>query len=140
MPELNTAAADSSIDGTEKLLTLDFEHIMVSALREFLTPAIVTDATSARTIDPATDAGSYIRFTATGAKTCTFDDGDGFTVGDEYHITNRATSGNLTLTEAGTMTLNPPKGGTLVLEPDDTVTVKIVATGEADVIGSTEPV
>lgn len=97
---------------------------------------VVTDATSARTMDP-TDAGKYIRFTATGAKTCTFDDGDGFSVNEEYSIANRGTSGDVTLTPAGTMTLNAPKGGTLILEPGDTVTVKMVATDEADVMGST---
>ncbi len=99
--------------------------------------AVVTESGSSRAIDP-TDAGTYIRFTGTGAKTCTFDDGDGFAADEEYHIANRAASGNLTLTEAGTMTLNPPKGGTLVLEPGDTVTVKMVDADEADVFGSTE--
>lgn len=98
---------------------------------------VVTETGSSRTMDPS-DAGIYLRFTGTGAKTCTFDDGDGFAKDEEYHITNRAASGNLTLTEAGTMTLNPPKGGTLVLEPGDTVTVKMVDTDEADVMGSTE--
>lgn len=98
---------------------------------------IITEATTSRTIAPA-DAGSYHRFTATGAKTATFDDGDGFTAGQEFHIANRAASDNLALTPAGTMTLNPPKGGTLVLAPGDTVTVKLVDTDEADVFGSTE--
>lgn len=97
---------------------------------------IIAEATTSRAMAPA-DAGSYHRFTATGAKTATFDDGDGFTAGQEFHITNRAASDNLTLTAAGTMTLNPPKGGTLVLEPGDTVTVKLVAADEADVFGST---
>lgn len=96
-----------------------------------------TEAGSSRTIEPA-DAGSYIRFTGTGAKTCTFDDGEGYSADEEYHITNRAASGNLTLVESTGMTLNPPKGGTLVLEPGDTVTVKMIASDEADVFGSTE--
>lgn len=99
-------------------------------------PAVVSDATSARTMDP-NDAGKYIRYTGTGAKTCTFDDGDGFASGEEYHVTNRGASGDVTLTPAGGMTLNAPKGGSLVLEPGDTVTVKMVAADEADVMGST---
>lgn len=98
---------------------------------------VVPEAGSSRAMDPS-DAGTYVRFTGTGAKTATFDDGDGFSADQEYHIANRASSGNLTLTAAGTMTLNPPKGGTLVLEPGDTVTVKMVASDEADVFGSTE--
>lgn len=99
--------------------------------------SVVTEATSARTVDPSTDAGKYIRYTGTGAKTCTFDDGDGFAANQEFHIANRSASGDVTLTPAGAMTLNAPKGGSLVLEPGDTVTVKMVATDEADVMGST---
>lgn len=98
---------------------------------------LITDATSSRAFDP-TDAGSYVRFTATGAKTGTFDTADGFASPEEYHITNRGASGNLTLSGTG-VTLNPPKGGTLVLEPGDTVTVKFVSSSVADVFGSTEP-
>lgn len=98
---------------------------------------LITEATSSRAIDPA-DAGAYIRFTAVGAKTGTFDVSDGFASEEEYHITNRGASGNLTLSGTG-VTLNPPKSGTLVLEPGDTVTVKFVSSSVADVFGSTEP-
>jgi hypothetical protein len=101
---------------------------------------VVTVTGTSRTIDPDTDAGAYLRFTNGSTKTVTFDSAEGFSVGQEFHITNRAASGNLTLTEAGTMTLNPPKGGSLVLEPGDTVTVKMIDTDEADVMGSTEAV
>ena len=93
---------------------------------------VVTDATSARTI-VAGDTGKYIRFTATGAKTCTFD--NTLTAG-EYHIRNAAASGDVTLTASST-TLNAPAGGTLVLEPGMTCTVKFVGTAEFDVIGQT---
>jgi hypothetical protein len=101
------------------------------------TAPLITEATSNRDVTPA-DAGSYIRFTGTGAKTCEFDVAEGFAAPEEYHVANRAASGNLTLTATG-VTLNAPKGGTLVLEPGDTVTVKFVDTDEADVFGSTEP-
>ena len=100
-------------------------------------PAVVTEAGSSRDMAPG-DAGTYLRFTGTGAKTATFDSGDSFSSGQEFHITNRSTSGDLTLAVAGTMALNAPKGGTLVLQPGDTVTVKMVASDEADVMGSTE--
>lgn len=96
--------------------------------------AVVTEATASRAI-ALTDRGAYIRFTATGAKTCTFGTVVGADPG-EYHIRNAAASGNLTLQESST-TLNPPGGGTLVLEPGMTVTVKRVAADEFDVFGQT---
>lgn len=98
---------------------------------------IIIETGSNRDVGPA-DAGSYIRFTGGGAKTATFDDADGFTAAQEFHVANRASFGNLTLVAAGGMTLLPPKVGTLVLEPGDTVTVKMVDTDEADVFGSME--
>ena len=93
---------------------------------------VVNEAGSSRTI-ASTDAGKYIRFTATGAKTCTF--GSALTAG-EYHIRNAAASGDVTLTASST-TLNAPAGGTLVLEPGMTCTVKFVGTAEFDVFGQT---
>lgn len=98
---------------------------------------VETVSGSSLDVAPA-DAGKYFRFTGTGAKTATFDSSDGFSADQEFHFANRAASGNLTLVEAGSMTLNEPKGGTLVLEPGDTVTVKLVASNAADVMGSTE--
>jgi hypothetical protein len=100
--------------------------------------AVITEAGSSRAI-ALTDRGGYIRFTATGAKTCTF----GVAVGDdpgEYHIRNAAASGDVTLQEDSSTTLNPPAGGTLVLEPGMTVTVKRVAADEFDVFGQTTAV
>lgn len=82
------------------------------------------------------DVNKYARYTSTGAKTATFDSSEGFTAGDAFHITNRAASGNLTISGTG-ITFNAPKNGTLVLEPNDTVTVKFVSPNEADVMGST---
>ncbi len=97
---------------------------------------VVPDATTSRAVT-LDDVGSYLRFTASGAKACTFDVATGFTTGQEVHIANRASSGNVTLSATG-ITLNPPKGGTLVLEPGDTVTVKFVSSASVDVFGSTE--
>lgn len=97
---------------------------------------VVPDATTSRAVSLA-DVGSYLRFTNAGAKACTFDVAKGFTTGQEVHIANRSASGNVTLSATG-ITLNPPKGGTLKLEPGDTVTVKFVSASSADVLGSTE--
>jgi len=99
--------------------------------------ALVTDATTARAMDP-TDASTYVRFTATGAKTATFDVADSFINPQEFHIANRATSGDLTLVGTG-ITLNPPKSGSLVLEPGDTATIKFISSSVADVLGATKP-
>lgn len=99
-------------------------------------PALVTEAGSSRSVSTS-DAGKYLRFTGTGAKTATFDSTAGFSTNQEFHVTNRAASGDVTLTAAGSMVLNAPKGGSLVLEPGDTVTVKMVASAAADVMGST---
>lgn len=82
------------------------------------------------------DVNKYARFTSIGAKTATFDSSEGFAAGDEFHIANRAASGNITISGTG-VTFNAPKGGTLVLEPADTVTVKFISPTEADVMGST---
>ena len=82
------------------------------------------------------DVNKYARYTDTGAKAATFDSSEGFDVGDAFHITNRAASGNITISGTG-VTFNAPKGGTLVLEPADTVTVKFISSTEADVMGST---
>lgn len=85
----------------------------------------------------AANAGRYTRFTAASAKTYTFNSTETYTVGDEYHARNVG-AGNLTLTPAGSFVLNAPAGGSLVVPPGATVTMKIVAAAEADVIGYTE--
>jgi hypothetical protein len=96
---------------------------------------VVTESGASRAI-ALTDRGAYIRFTGTGAKTATFGTAVGADPG-EYHIRNAAASGDLTLEEDSSTTLNPPAGGTLVLEPGMTVTVKRVAADEFDVFGQT---
>ncbi|MGH8083880.1 MAG: hypothetical protein ACREPV_01210 [Lysobacter sp.] len=94
--------------------------------------------TEAGTALAATDAnsGNYTRFTSASAKTYTFDSGESYTIGDEYHGRNVG-AGDLTLAEAGTFVLNPPVGGTLVVAQGGTFTVKIVGADEADVFGVT---
>lgn len=85
------------------------------------------------------DLGAYLRFTAAGAKIATIDaSAVTFAQAQEFHFANRAASGDLTLTPAGGASLGVPKGGTLILEPGDTVTVKFISTTAADVFGSTK--
>lgn len=93
-------------------------------------------SSSASNIDAdETNAGNYTRFSHA-APTYTFDDGEAFVVGAEYHG-RYVGSGTLTITAAGTMTINPPAAGTLVIPPDGTFTIKIVAADEADLFGIT---
>lgn len=87
-------------------------------------------------VQPA-DARTYLRYTGTGAKSATFSSASGFVAGQVFHLANRGASGELTLSGSG-VTLNPPKGGALTLEPGDTVSVLFVSSTEADVFGSTE--
>jgi hypothetical protein len=86
--------------------------------------------------DPA-DAGKMYEFTGTGAKELEFDTADGWVKDEVVHVSNWAASGNVTLVGTG-VTLTPPKGGTLVLEPGDTVSVLFRSGTDARVFGSTE--
>lgn len=113
-------------------------YVRRNGVWELAYPEVVTVSGTSRTIAPS-DAGTYMRFTNASAKTATFNDSQGYSAGEEYHIRN-SNSNDLTLTEAGSMTLNPPAGGTLVVPEDGMVTVKVVASDEADVIGVTVPV
>lgn len=125
-------AAGASVTITKwESVRIDWAGLLAELARAGGAP-VATEAGASRDIAPA-DAGAYVRFVATGAKTATFDDADGFTVGEEYQLTNRAASGTLTLVAAGGMTLNPPAGGTLDVPPGGTAMVKIVASDEADV-------
>lgn len=98
-------------------------------------PSVVTE--SGTNLDATgSNNGNYTRFTNASAKTYTFDDAETFSVGAEYHGRNIGV-GDLTITEAGTMTINAPAGGTLVIPQGGTFTVKIVASDEADLFGVT---
>lgn len=94
--------------------------------------------TAAANVDAdETNAGNYTRFTDA-APTYTFNDAAPFVIGAEYHGRYEG-AGVLTITEAGTMTVNPPTAGTLEIPPGGTFTVKIVAADEADLFGVTVP-
>jgi hypothetical protein len=89
-------------------------------------------------LDPAHN-GNYVRFTYSGAKTLTVQDDatEPLPANAEWHIRNASASGNLTLVEDTSVTINPPVGGTLEIEPGGTVTLKRVATDEFDLMGVT---
>jgi hypothetical protein len=97
---------------------------------------VVTEAGTARAA-AAGDAGDYTRFTNASPKTYTFDAAAGFSVGAEFHGRNVG-AGALTIVEAGGMVIHEPASGSLVIPSGGTFTVKIVASGEADLFGVTE--
>lgn len=99
-------------------------------------PATVGTITGTTKTLALTDRGIYQRWTATGAKTLTVNTSVGANAG-EYHIRNCATSGDLTIVASG-VTINAPKGGTLVLEPGDAGTLKQGAANVLDFLGSTK--
>lgn len=81
------------------------------------------------------DAGNYLRPTATVTLTVPTNASVAFPVNTE--ITVRSRTGNTTLSPASGVTLRAPAGGTLVLNAGMTVTLKKVGTNEWDVIGQT---
>lgn len=86
----------------------------------------------------AAEVGSYLRFTATSAKNCTFrpESTEALPTDGEWHIRNVG-AGDLTLIPGSGVTLNAPYSGTLVVPPAGTVTVKRVAVDSFDVMGVT---
>lgn len=136
----------SSLGGSEQVPVVqggETRRATASMFASVPVPPPVVAVTATSRLITSSDAGRYLRFTASGAKVAYFDPDEGYVVGDEFHVANRSSSGNLTLHAAASFfTLRAPKGGTLVLEPNDTVTVKMsvgdsggVDTG--DVFGST---
>lgn len=97
-----------------------------------IAPAVVNETGTALTALPST-AGCYTRFTNAATKVYTFDSAQPYAVGTEYQVRNVG-AGSLTLAGAGTFTLNPPVGGSLVLAQGGSATVKIVGATEADVV------
>lgn len=113
-------------------LAIDFLTGGVGRLRALSGGFPVVNTASINTDATAAAAGRYTRF-SNAAATYTFNPSAGFVVGQEYHG-RYVGSGTLTLTAAGGMTLNAPVGASLVLAPRSNFRVKIVASGEADVL------
>jgi hypothetical protein len=101
-------------------------------------PAAVPIVTVSGTSHSATAAnkGNYTRFTNAGAKTYSFSSSAGYAIGAEYHARNVG-SGDLTLEGDSAFTLRPPNGGGLKVKQGGTVTIKITASDEADIMGQT---
>lgn len=94
---------------------------------------LVTSSTRALT---AQDSGTYLRFSATGAKSLTIATGVVID-GTEFQIANRSVDGDVTIIPAPGVTISPPKGGSLILSPGDMVTIKGVLANAGDTIGTT---
>lgn len=131
-PTIETEALEIVFGDGLSLEVLTGGRVRVTAVQ---VPAPVVTSSAANVDATAANAGNYTRFTHAGP-TYTFDDGEGYTVGAEYHG-RYAGSGSLELLEAGGMTLNPPADGTLEIPAGGTFTVKIIAADEADVFGVT---
>lgn len=79
------------------------------------------------------------RFTTVGAKTLTVqpDATEAIPQDAEFYGANRAASGNLTIVAGSGVTINVPAGGSLVINPGGTYTLKRVAVDEFDLMGQT---
>lgn len=99
-------------------------------------PAAVEEWTGTTRTAALSDRGKYIYATAAGAKTYEVTTVVGGEPG-EIHLRNSATSGDLTLVASG-VSIEPMKGGTLVLEPGDVITLKQVSVNELHIIGTTK--
>lgn len=97
--------------------------------------AIITDATAARGLT-LTDAGDYIRLTngTSCGVTVPTNASVAFPINTRIYLRS-AGAGTYTVIAAGGVTVNPPKGGSLVLDGDATL-IK-VATNEWDLLGDT---
>lgn len=120
--------------------TAESRYQVVDVRRNSDTFAVSNDSGSNHNIS-GDEVGTYIRMVGAGAKTVTFrpDATEPLPQNGEWHIRNAAGSGDVTLVEGDGVTLNLPAGGSLVMEPGMTVTVKRIAADEFDVIGSTVP-
>lgn len=100
--------------------------------------AVVTTETGTAANLLAADAGTYTRWTNTGAKTLTVqpDATEPQEVDSEWHIRNVGAA-DLTISEGSGVTVNAPNGGTLAVPQGGTVTLKCVATDEYDLLGQT---
>jgi hypothetical protein len=122
--------AATTMDNTVLISSYNKERIKVDdtglQINGALVGRVITVTTTSRTVTPA-DTSAYIRMTTSGAKTLTFNTSSyTYSVPQEYKITNRSVSGNITITG---ITLN----GSTTVAPGATVTVKIISSTEADI-------
>lgn len=113
--------------------TLD--RARLPALTDADVPSDVVEVTATTRTLALSDRGIYLRWTASGAKTCTVDTTAGGS-GGEYHLRNAASSGDLSISASG-VTIHAPAGGRLVLAPGMTCTLKRVGANVFDLFGQT---
>lgn len=113
------------------------------AIRSSIGTAKKLAVANVSTADHFVTAGNeslYHRFTFNGAKTVTVRPNSTHALpADGSWVLRNVGTGNLTIVEGSGVTINPPYGGTLVLEPRMTVTLQKVGTNEYDLIGQTVP-
>lgn len=147
LTQIRTEAPAAALTGTEPVETVQGGVSVAAIWSQVLTyirgqltdadvPAAVVAVGGITATAALADRGVYHRWTAAGAKTLTVDTVAGGAAG-EYHHRNCAASGDLTIVASG-VTINVPKGGTLILEPGDAVTLKRVASNTFDLLGSTK--
>lgn len=142
--KLNGIAAGATANDTDAQLRARATHTgtqamnTVTGLAEALAAkqdiSSVVAISASRTL-ALSDAGNYLRPTATVTLTVPTNASVAFPINTE--ITVRSRTGNTTLSPASGVTLRAPAGGTLVLNAGMTVTLKKVGTNEWDVIGQT---
>jgi hypothetical protein len=88
----------------------------------------------------ASQAGQYLRFTATSAKSLTVRPNSTEALPDngEWNLRNVGAA-NLTLIAGAGVTINPPAGGSLVMAPGMSAMLKRAAVNVFDLIGHTNP-
>jgi len=87
----------------------------------------------------AVDNTKYTRMTLAGPKTFTVqpDADEALPANGEWHIRNAGASGDITIVQETGVVVNPPNGGTLVMSPGMTATLKRVAINTFDLLGQT---
>lgn len=96
---------------------------------------VETVSVSSRSVLPS-DSGKYLRFVFEGAKSALLNASSAFEKDQRIDISNRSMSGSLSIETTG-ITVNPPKNGSLVLEPGQTASIKFLAADQADLYGAT---
>lgn len=99
-----------------------------------LTPGIYEES-SALLLATPNNSGRYTRFSH-GTAVYLFDAAESYQAGAEYHARYMG-DGVLELAADNDMILNPPTNGSLYVPPGGTVTIKIIAADQADVMGVT---
>lgn len=126
MPELNTAPADSALDGSEKLLTLGFENLTLQQAANFQ-ESKGTNIASAATVNIGAATGPYVHITGTTTITAF----DSIQAGTERTV---VFDGILTLTHNGT-SLILPTGANITTAAGDAALFRSEGSGDWRCVG-----